>query len=94
MTATVHHLANPRLRFNWGFWDGINDHENNRATRDVADHHDTVYANGYKFGNLFSKRGHVSRTTNSEAAWNTWLDIVEKTNPGEAGELAAAAENV
>ena len=94
MTATVHNLANPRLRFNWGFWDGIDDDDKNRATRDVADHHDKVYANGYQFGNLFAKRGHVTRTTNSDSAWNTWLNCVEKTNPAQAGELAAAADNL
>ncbi len=48
MTNTENLLDSPRVRFNWGFWDGLYEQRNNKTIRTA--HTNPHYAAGYKFG--------------------------------------------
>ncbi len=81
---------NPRIRFNWGFWDGHADRKSDRPQRDMSTHFDPVYAAGYLYGFRMAETAPES----SDEAWDQFLPHVEAKDPALAGELAAAAEAV
>ena len=61
-----------RVRFNWGFHDGTLE-ATNGTTRDVSDHHDRFYADGYKEGVVCMRlRGNDpdNRPETSEPWWD------------------------
>jgi hypothetical protein len=59
----------PRVRFNWGYWDGRQDLALGRRNARALDgtHHDPTYAAGYRAGVDDAKAGVVTET--SEPAW-------------------------
>lgn len=60
----------PRVRFNWGFHDGTCDAQWS-SERDVSNHFDFVYAEGYRAGiKAFSDTG--VRPESSDSAWEDW----------------------
>lgn len=38
------------IRFNWGFWDAVDDRGRGRPPRSMAGHFDIAYARGYRAG--------------------------------------------
>jgi hypothetical protein len=56
-----------RVRFNWGFWDGVADREAGRQPMWKAPHFDRVYGEGYEAGRSLLP-GFPSPET-SDAAW-------------------------
>lgn len=48
---TRKYIYDDRTRFNWGFFDGQSDRNNNRMSRDMTKHFDSAYAKGYRRGN-------------------------------------------
>lgn len=61
----------PRIRFNWGFWDGRNDGLSNRSpewNRHGRSHFDKVYEKGYWAGRA-TKADVTLPPTSSDAAW-------------------------
>lgn len=61
--------ATPRVRFNWGFWDGQADRKaNRRAIWDKgAKHVDDIYEAGYRAG-----QQQDSHPTSSQDAWDAY----------------------
>ena len=59
-----------RIRFNWGYWDGVDDYQKNRNPRDMTTHFDQIYAAGYKMGNDLAITNEEG--TSSESAWHAY----------------------
>ena len=57
----------PRVRFNWGFHDAVADCER-KARKDVINHFDAVYAEGYERG-VEAHRVIGVKAVSSESAW-------------------------
>lgn len=60
----------PRVRFNWGFWDGHADGRERRTAiwgRNGQPHFDGAYEDGYWAGRAAAAAGEVPET--SDAAW-------------------------
>lgn len=71
-----------RVRFNWGFWDGVNDQKTgsrriDRLTADtiVASHFDHEYAVGYMMGWNESNGVFGGACDTSEPAWQSAVRI-------------------
>jgi len=58
-------MASPRVRFNWGFWDGRSGAWDGRST---AGHFDKVYAEGVAYG----KKSKDVATETSDPAWEQY----------------------
>ena len=63
----------PRLRFNWGYHDGANDAQKQRARREVSKHPDQVYAVGYHRGFQEASDGvYTNDSSESWAGYSAW----------------------
>lgn len=56
----------PRVRFNWGFWDGLNDGKARRHAT-WSSHFDNAYERGYWAGRAAAQGSEAP--TSSDAAW-------------------------
>jgi len=66
-TTSADLLKSPRVRFNWGFWDGLAGAWSGRI---VSGHYDQVYANGVVAGKRAAVGGEVPAA--SDAAWTAY----------------------
>ena len=62
-----HGLDNQRIRFNWGYHDGASDVRHGRTLRNMAEHFDLAYGDGYRRG--VKDAGEGRATDSSERAW-------------------------
>lgn len=65
--------AEPRIRFNWGFWDAQSGPLPEWWTA-RAKHFDRIYVNGYEYG-LHSKD---QRPTTSDEAWADYTSAIKE----------------
>lgn len=68
--ATIGRQFEDRVRFGWGFHDAVNECKA-KMRRDVSNHFDTVYAEGYERGReAFNVRGDDGKDYFSDSAWS------------------------
>jgi len=70
MKTTTATKATPRIRFNWGFWDGRNDGLAGRSavwSKHGKSHPDKIYEKGYWAGR--ATKSDDPAPTSSEPAW-------------------------
>lgn len=79
-TTTAQKFEN-RVRFNWGFHDGVADARSGLQRVDaltvdtiVGLHYDTPYAHGYVAG-WYEAKGGASDCTTSTSAWNSAAEL-------------------
>ena len=89
MAKRAEFLDNPRVRFNWGFWDGFADAKKDRPARDMVDHFDPMYAAGY----LYGYRQVEDNPTTSDRAWTMFLEQVRATDPEIHADLVRRARS-
>lgn len=68
-------LDSPRIRFNWGFWDGCQEATWKKAAR--AEHTNPYYAEGYQRGYALISAG-SQEPDSSTGAWQNYISSLDE----------------